>query len=1152
MASSNLAAVDRPERPGLAAALLLVIVFAAAAFLVASGIYLAVLRLAEWLGGSLEHTLSSVWVFLLHVVIGLLVLLLLLVLTLGRNCGLRIADCGLPRSHPPSAILLLVVLVTGVSGVMLIQLDGLPRLPGETLSYWLVYGLHVAAPLAGLALVGWGLKRKWLLSWGGAVMGLVAALLAVHGLVSGRSFGRGSPEGEAYFEPSSARTVDGKYIPAQALMTDDYCRKCHEDAYRTHYNSAHHFSSFTNPAYLFSVKATRERAGIKASRWCAGCHDPVPFFSGQFDDPHYDFVNNPTAGAGITCTSCHSVTHVNSRSGNGDYTIEEPRHYPFAYSDQPLLQWLNHQLVKARPQLHRKTFLKPFHRTEEFCSTCHKVGLPQEVNRYKEFLRGQNHADSFLLSGASGHGARSFYYPPQAKGCAECHLPLVPSNDRAGRDRDGSGVAKVHSHLFPGANTGIHGLVEHPGAQQTIAELRRFLQEGLDGQSPALRIDLFGLKKGDRGVEAPLLDNQPLRPHLPALQPGETYLVEVVIRTLNMGHHFTQGTVDFNEVWVDFTAQSGDRLLGRSGGLDQGEDQGRVDEWAHFINAIILDRHGNRIDRHNPEDIFTPLYDHQIPPGAAQVVHYRLPIPADVTTPVELSARVRYRKFDYPYMEYTYGRGKVPKLPIVDLCSDRVMLPVAGVAAQVPAQESPIKPAWQRWNDYGIACFLEGGPDGKGGGELSQAEAAFRRLLTAEFQAFPESAAHGHLNLARVHLAYGGSERLEMARQALQKARDCQPPAPWQVVAWFSGLVNVQHGHFDEAVVHFEQILDPQNRDRKRRFDFTKDFIVINELGKTLFWRSQQEDDPAKRDPLLLRAVAQFEKTLQLEAENVAAHEFLHKCFARLAGESQDQPALPQDLSPEETLLLGVARSGGILRAPNASRSARLAVLRETVAVLDKEKALQLSEPRPFGSGLRLAVLVQAHQEGSAAAAATADVWLQLGLAPYLERLDRLLLARVLPLGQTAADGKVPRAQRLAAAAELWQVLVRLGERPPRPDLVPYLASATAWPHPSLPGNLALAGLASDGHLQGPLPGPRLLILGKVRPALRALFAQDQDRDLQMAAGRVLARMHLLQHGIFKADENAQDSAVRRYRARHPAADRASHAIVIYSLKNDE
>src|SRR6202035_3436442 len=109
-----------------------------------------------------------------------------------------------------------------------------------------------------------------------------------------------------------------------------------------------------------------------------------------------------------------------------------------------------------------------------------------------------------------------------------------------------------------------------------------------EGRDKKLRMDLFGLKEGGT-IDGRLL--APLRPQLTRLQPGSTYLVEVVIRTLNMGHPFTQGTVDSNEVWVDFEARSGNRILGRSGALDGPNDTGKVDEWAHFINVLMLDRH---------------------------------------------------------------------------------------------------------------------------------------------------------------------------------------------------------------------------------------------------------------------------------------------------------------------------------------------------------------------------------------------------------------------------------------------------------------------------------------------------------------------------------------------------------------------------------
>ena len=48
-----------------------------------------------------------------------------------------------------------------------------------------------------------------------------------------RSFGvRGPKQGKQYFYPSEAVTATGKFIPAETLMMDDYCLKCHQDAYK--------------------------------------------------------------------------------------------------------------------------------------------------------------------------------------------------------------------------------------------------------------------------------------------------------------------------------------------------------------------------------------------------------------------------------------------------------------------------------------------------------------------------------------------------------------------------------------------------------------------------------------------------------------------------------------------------------------------------------------------------------------------------------------------------------------------------------------------------------------------------------------------------------------------------------------------------------
>src|SRR6476646_377232 len=587
---------------------------------------------------------------------------------------------------------------------------------------------------------------------------------------------------------------------------DGYCRECHQDIHEKWSHSAHRFSSFSNPAYLFSVRETRrvskERDGkLNASRWCAGCHDPVQFFSGafedaRFDNPDYDLSKDPMAGAGITCTTCHAVTHVNATRGNADYTIEEPLHYPFAYSDNPILAWLNRQMVKSKPAFHKKTFLKDLHRSAEFCSTCHKVHLPPELNNYK-WVRGQNHYDTYYLSGVSGHGVQSFYYPPRAThNCNACHMPLARSGDFGARRFDESGELKVHDHQFPAAHTALPHLLGYPA---WVNEAHRKYLEGV------VRVDLFGLKEGG-AIDGRLV--APLRPQVPTLEPGKTYLLETVVRTVKLGHPFTQGTVDSNEVWLEILLKSGDRIVGRSGGMD---GEGAVDPWSHFVNVYMLDRNGNRIDRRNPQDIFTPLYNNQIPPGAADTVHYGFTVPRDLKQPLTIEARLHYRKFDATYVRHFMRDPKAKNtLPVIVLASDRVEFPVGKGDVRNPESKIDL---WQRWNDYGIGLLRKGGR-----GELRQAEAAF-----AEVEKLGRG--DGALNIARAALREG---RLDDAAAALARAARAKTPAPAWTITWFTGQVNKQNGKLDEAIADYRAVIDTQFAEaRKREFDFSKDYGAL-------------------------------------------------------------------------------------------------------------------------------------------------------------------------------------------------------------------------------------------------------------------------------------------------------------------------------------
>jgi tetratricopeptide (TPR) repeat protein len=826
--------------------------------LVLNSVYLAAISLLEQISGEIHQNYFYLLMFLLHLALGLLIILPLVVFAVAhiRRAWRR------PNRYAVRAGmgLFFTVLVLLISGLLLTRFGFLeindPQV--RRIGYW----LHVISPFAVAwlfvlhRLAGPPIRWKTGLRWSLATIAFAAVMVVLQAVVPTDS----SAGKTVAFPPSLAIVQGSDSIPPEHLMTDAACAKCHEDIAKTHEQSMHRFSSFNNPAYKFSVEEAREvvlqRDGtLQASRFCAACHDQVPLFSGQFDDPDYDTERNPTARAGITCMVCHAMTRVNGVHGNGDFTIADPPRYPFAFSESTVLRSINAQLIKAKPAFHKKTLLKPFHRTAEFCSVCHKVNLPFEVNHYR-WLRGQNHYDSFLQSGVSGHRVDSFYYPAKAVArCSECHMPLTPSDDPAARDFNHSDQRSVHNHQFPAANTGITALLGLPDWVMQAHQKRL---------GDVTRVDIFAIKEDGR-IDGKL--HAPLRPSLPELVPGNRYLIEIVVRTTGVGHHLTQGTADSNELWLDVTATADGKLIGRSGSLDT---QGSVDPWSYFVNAYVLDRQGKRIDRRNGQDIFVALYNHQIPPGAATVVHYLLEIPEDAQGPVAIEAQLNYRKFDTTYLRHMQGEQFAGnRLPVTVMASDRLLLPLAGWQDSLDEQQPPAIRPGERWNDYGIGLLREGN-SGSSKGELRQAQQAF-----SQAEALGEDS--GAVNLARVYFKEG---QLQQAAAALRRASEKQA-APW-TIAWYSALIDRENGHLEAATGTLEAIINNQfAAARQRGFDFSYDVRVLNELGRTLYERSRQLRGTQQRE-LLLQAQGWFDKTLQIDPEDLAAHYNLALVHAQL------------------------------------------------------------------------------------------------------------------------------------------------------------------------------------------------------------------------------------------------------------------------------
>ena len=816
-----------------------------------NSVWLGGVTVAENMTGSLLQDRFYLVMFAVHLVLGLVLIVPFLVFGIRH---LRRAWRRPNRNAVRAGLgLFSTALVLLVSGVVLTRF-GFFEINDQgvrAVAYW----AHVITPFVVVwlfvlhRLAGPTLRWRLGLRWSGAAAALVVAMLGLHALPD-----RPPVVAQADFTPSLVKTRDGGRIAARDLLVDHSCRECHADIVERAEHSAHRLSSFNNPAYRFAVNEARERlhardGSMQAARFCAGCHDLVPLLSGAFDQVDFD-TEGAEAQAGIGCLGCHAIESVDSPRGNGDFTIGVPPAYPFADSETGLLQAINRQLIRAKPELHKATLLRPLHKSAEFCATCHKVHLPEALNRYR-WLRGQNHYDSFLLSGVSGHRVDSFYYPKQAEtNCNRCHMPAIGADDPAARRLDDRHPLAVHDHLFPSGNTGVGALVGSPDWANTA---RRAALEDV------VRVDLFGLKRGGE-IDGELL--APLRPNVPVLEPGERYLLEVVVRTTGLGHALTQGTADSNELWVELNVRDGERVIGTSGTRDA---SGAVDPWAYFVNAYVLDRDGNRIDRRNAQDIFVALYNHQIPPGAAAVVHYAIEVPPDAPGPIDLEVALHYRKFDTIYLRKLLDRpDAINDLPIVTMARDAIRLPVAG-GASVAAVEGPKIPPWQRWNDYGIGLLREGN-EGLNKGQLRQAEAAFGAVEAL-------GRADGALNRARVYFKEG---RLAEAADALAAAGSADPPAPPWTLAWFSAQIERENGEFDRAIERLDDLLATNYAEaRARGFDFALDYRVWNLLGRTLFERSRQargEARAAERGEFLDRAQAALERALAIDPENATAH----------------------------------------------------------------------------------------------------------------------------------------------------------------------------------------------------------------------------------------------------------------------------------------
>ncbi len=315
------------------------------------------------------------------------------------------------------------------------------------------------------------------------------------------------------------------------------------------------------------------------------------------------------------------------------------------------------------------------------------------------------------------------------------------------------------------------------------------------------------------------------------------------------------------------------------------EDKGRgpVEPGAHFYKSYLIDGDGNEIDKRNAFQARSLLYVRLIPPGAADVAHFRVKIPKDAKGPITLTARLNYRKFSHYYTQFAYAGqplpGQSPALVGVSRDSrkfsfEKRIFPRMSPARSRAKSRTSRLPFWprrksscrwargrtgsrwcekqdrERWNDWGIGLLLQG--------DLKGAEYAFKKVTEAE-----PGYADGWLNVARALIQEGETDA---AKPYIAKALAIDS---WLARVWyFKALVEKADGDYDGAIASLRRVLRQYPRDR----------VVLNQIGRILFLKREYAE-----------AVKPLDASVAVDPENVQAHYNLMLAYRGLGDEARSE-----------------------------------------------------------------------------------------------------------------------------------------------------------------------------------------------------------------------------------------------------------------------
>ncbi|MEX2301971.1 MAG: tetratricopeptide repeat protein, partial [Bryobacterales bacterium] len=382
----------------------------------------------------------------------------------------------------------------------------------------------------------------------------------------------------------------------------------------------------------------------------------------------------------------------------------------------------------------------------------------------------------------------------------------------------------------------------------------------------------------------------------PVIQPGDFVKLDVVVRTKKIGHLFPTGTVDSFDIWLEMKAEDANGKPIFWSGRVEDDGKGPVEKGAHFYQSFLLDEHGNPINKRNAFHARTLLYSRLIPPGAADVIHFRMRIPEDAAGPIRVHAKLNYRKFSHYYTQFVYAgqpvpgaggefskdfddrefhfspenipenvsgkiKGRIPDLPIVTLAEHTAELQIG--PGETKWEHTTLAEDYIRWNDYGIGLLLQG--------DLRGAEWAFQRVTEAK----PDYA-DGWLNIARALIQEG---QTTTAWPSINKALEINDTLGR--IHFFKAMIEKAEGKYDEALASL-RVVDQQ---------YPLDRVMLNQMARLLFLQRNYQ-----------QALAVLERVARIDPEDLQMHYTAMLCYRGLGQveQAQREEALFQRFKADE------------------------------------------------------------------------------------------------------------------------------------------------------------------------------------------------------------------------------------------------------------